>query len=488
MRWPARSGRPAFSTGMQPCSRLGPGTMIPYLRQIRAVARWTSFDTSTPDGRSDERYRRIVLTTASSMAVRAVGLLAGLVTVPLLLGHLGKEQYGLWTAITSIVTWATLFDLGLSSGLVNLVARAHGREDPVAGREAFATAFVSLVAVAGILAVLLAVTLPLVPWSSFLGAQGVLPDDVVRWSVAAALGAFLIGLPLGTVPQVYAGYQKTYVVNAFNLLGSILGLAVLVWAVVVGASMPILVLSLAAGGLLASSLALAYAREALPWIRVRFTHVSRDALRALTARSIPIFLFQLGALAVNETQVIILARQSGLSTVTDYAVAFRLYAVIASLIQLGTASFVPPLREAHERGDRAWALRAFRNLQVIRMTLAVLGGLGLVVLGNLVLRVWLGRMDMTFGPSVWAPFAVLLLASVWGAAYSEFLWIMDRLWPLVGMVLMNGAITIGMTWWLAPTYGVTGAVVATTVFTVGVASWALPLMARPLLRSRAEPG
>jgi O-antigen/teichoic acid export membrane protein len=462
--------------------------MIPYLRQIRAVARWTPFDTSTPEGRSDERYRRIVLTTASSMAVRAVGLVAGLVTVPLLLRYLGKEQFGLWTAITSIVTWATLFDLGLSAGLVNLVARAHGREDQAGAREAFATAFVALLAVSATLAVLVAVTLPLVPWASVLGARGVLPDDVVRWSVGAALGAFLIGLPLGTVPQVYAGYQKTYVLNGFNLLGTVLGLAVLVWAVLGRAPMPILVLSLSAGGLLASSLALAYARRALPWIQFRVAHVSREALRALAARSIPIFLFQLGALAVNETQVIILARRSGLSTVTDYSVAFRLYAVIASLIQLGTASFVPPLREASERGDHAWALRAFRNLQVIRTTLAGIGGLGLIFLGNLVLQVWLGRTDMVFGPSVWVAFAVLLLASVWGAAYSELLWIMDRIWPLVAMVLMNGGITVGLTWWLAPAYGVTGAVVATTAFSVGVASWVLPAMARPLLRSRAQEG
>jgi O-antigen/teichoic acid export membrane protein len=462
--------------------------VIPYLRQIRAVARWKPFETSTPEGRSDERYRRIVLTTASSMAVRAVGLVAGLVTVPLLLGYLGKEQFGLWTAITSIVTWATLFDLGLSSGLVNLVARAHGREDQAGAREAFATALVALVAVAAGLAILAGVFLPLVPWSSLLGARGILPDEAVRWSVAAALAAFLIGLPLGAVPQVYAGYQKTYVVNAFNLLGTILGLAVLVAAVLGRASMPALVLCLSAGGLLASSLALVYARKALPWVQVRIAHVSRNALLELTSRSIPIFLFQLGALAVNETQVIILARRSGLSTVTDYAVAFRLYAVTSSLIQLGTASFVPPLREAYERGDRAWALRAFRNLQVIRLAMAGVGGLGLVVLGNLVLRLWLGRTDMSFGPGVWISFAVLLLASVWGAAYSEFLWIMDRIWPLVVMVLMNGLITIGMTWWLAPEYGVKGAVVATTVFTVAIASWSLPLMARPLLRSRSEQG
>jgi O-antigen/teichoic acid export membrane protein len=460
--------------------------VIPYLRQIRTVLRRTPFDTSTPEGRSDERYRRIVLTTASSMAVRGVGVLAGLVTVPLLLGYLGKERYGLWAAITSVVTWASLFDLGVSSGLVNLVARAHGREDSTAAREAFATAFVVLVAVAAVMGLVVAVTLPVIPWSALLGARGVLPDETVRWSVAAAVGAFLVGLPLGTVPQLYAGYQKTYVVNAFNLLGTVLGLAVLVAAVLGRSSMPVLVLCLSAGGLLASTLALIHARRALPWIRVRLAHVSREALHALTERSIPIFLFQVGALAVNETQVIILANRSGLSTVTDYSVALRLYAVMASMIQLGTASFVPPLREAYERGDTAWAPRAFRNLLVIRMSLALVGGVGLVVLGNLVLRVWLGRTDMAYGPGVWVPFAVLLLASIWGSAWAELLWIMDRLWPLVGMVLMNGVVTVGMTWWLAPTHGVTGAVLATTVFAATVTSWVLPRMARSLLHRGAD--
>jgi O-antigen/teichoic acid export membrane protein len=93
---------------------------------------------------------------------------------------------------------------------------------------------------------------------------------------------------------------------------------------------------------------------------------------------------------------------------------------------------------------------------------------------------------MAFGPSVWAPFAVLLVANAWGASYTELLWIMDRLWPLVAMVLVNGATTVAMTWWLAPAYGVTGAVVATSVFTVAVAAWVLPVLARPLLRAQAD--
>jgi len=191
---------------------------------------------------------------------------------------------------------------------------------------------------------------------------------------------------------------------------------------------------------------------------------------------------------VNETQVIILARRSDLATVTDYAIVLRLYLVIVSVIQLGTSSFMPPFREAYERGDLDWARRAFQHLQRVRLLMAIGGGLGLVLLGNTVIRVWLHRGDVAFRWPVWVALAVLLLATVWGTAYVEFLWIMDRLWPLVVLVAMNGVTTVVLTWLTVPTHGVLGAVVASTVFTALVSSWALPTLARPLLIPATKSG
>ncbi len=460
--------------------------MLQILRQIRAVTRLEPFDPSTPEGRSLERYRRIVFTTASAIAVRTVSVLVGLVTVPLLLSYLGKERFGLWTAITTVVTWATLFDFGLSNGLVNLIARAHGREDTEEATRLFSTAILALSAIAFTLSLVALVVVPLVQWSGFLGVRGVVDESTVRWSVAAALGVFILSLPLGAVPQLYSGYQKTYVTNAFALLGSLVGLGVLVAAVRLEAPLPLLVLALSSTGLLTSATALAYARKAIPWVKVRTRHATRTALRALTERSVPMFLYQIGALAVNETQVLILARRAGLSTVTDYAVALRLYLVVVSVIQLGTSSFIPPFREAQERGDKGWATRAFRHLQRVRLAMAFGGGAGLLLLGNPLLRLWLRRSDIAFGWELWAALTVLLVATVWVTVYVEFLWIMDRVWPIVGLVVLNGISTVGITWALAPSHGVLGAVLASSAFTVLASSWALPLMARRLLVSYGE--
>src|SRR5690349_12437842 len=60
-------------------------------------------DASTPTGRSRERFRRIGLTTASSIAARGISFATSLITVPLTLHYLGTERYGLWATLSSII-------------------------------------------------------------------------------------------------------------------------------------------------------------------------------------------------------------------------------------------------------------------------------------------------------------------------------------------------------------------------------------------------
>ncbi|MBN2576666.1 MAG: MATE family efflux transporter [Deltaproteobacteria bacterium] len=458
---------------------------VRLLPRVRLLLRLRPFDDATEEGRSLERYRRIGLTTVSGFAYRLFSMAISLVTVPLILGALGKARFGLWTTITTVTAWVALFDLGLSNGLVNRLAKAYGRQDNDEANRYFVTALAAMIGLAAILAVVLAVAIPLVPWSRLLGVRGEVDDATVLWSVVAMLGAFVVTMPLGVVTQLYAGFQRAYATNGFNLVGVLVGFGCLLLALWLAAPMPLLIVAISAGAVLAPIAALAYAlARGFPWLRLRYRDVSRSALRSLMALSVPMFLFQVGALAVNETQSIILAQRCGLATVADFGIAMRLYLLTASLIQLGTGSFLPPLREAHERGDTQWARTAFGRLLVVRLGIALAGGLVMSLLGNAIVRVWLGRTDIAFARHVWIALAVLQVSTVWASTYSELLWIMDRLWVLVALVAANGAVTIWLTWRLAPQHGVLGAILAVGAVTVLLNVWLLPILARDLLRPR----
>src|SRR5215471_17509807 len=82
-----------------------------------------------------ERYRRAGLTASTSYIAKALTVLMGFVSVPLTIGYLGAERYGVWLTISSLLMWVALTDFGLTgNALVNVLSEAIGRDDREAAR------------------------------------------------------------------------------------------------------------------------------------------------------------------------------------------------------------------------------------------------------------------------------------------------------------------------------------------------------------------
>ncbi|MGB7809652.1 MAG: lipopolysaccharide biosynthesis protein [Polyangia bacterium] len=440
------------------------------LRKLASLLRLKPFETSTESGRSLERYRRIALTTASGMVIRVFSSLLGLISVPLVLSYLGKERYGLWATITAVVAWASLFDLGLANGLVNLLSAAHGRDDKAEAQRHLSTAFAALVLMAAALSIVFLLGIGIVPWGKVIGARGVADESTIRWSIAASLLLFVVSLPFSGTAQVYAAYQRSYLLNGFVFGSAVLGFALLLLALRLHVTMPLLILMYGIGGPVCGAMAFLYAtRKIMPWLRPRIRSISRQHLRALFSLSLPIFLFQIGALAVNNTQAIMLAHRCDMSVVASYSIAMRVYLLVITVVQIGTNSFVPALREAYERGDHDWTRRAFTRLVRLRLAITMGAGCAVILVGDTFLRLWLRRTDIAFGREVWAAIALLMVAATWTSSYSELLSIMDRLWLNVAAVLFNGTMILLLTYWLGRHYQVLGAFLAIALPTLLVA-------------------
>jgi O-antigen/teichoic acid export membrane protein len=131
--------------------------LLKKTKSALSVFRFRPFDTSTEAGRSKERLRRAAITTVSAGGARAIAVLASLVTVPLTFHYLGAERYGLWMVLISIIGMMSFADLGIGNGLVNAISDAYGRDDQRLAKESVTSAFVIMVVIALVLAVVGAV-------------------------------------------------------------------------------------------------------------------------------------------------------------------------------------------------------------------------------------------------------------------------------------------------------------------------------------------
>ena len=71
------------------------GTTLKTIRDTLSLLRFTAFETATEEGRSRECHRHIAWTTVTAAAAKASAATAMLVSVPLTLGYLGPERFGL---------------------------------------------------------------------------------------------------------------------------------------------------------------------------------------------------------------------------------------------------------------------------------------------------------------------------------------------------------------------------------------------------------
>jgi O-antigen/teichoic acid export membrane protein len=455
------------------------------LRNLRSVIRLRPFDTSTPEGRSNERYRRAALTTVVSTTSRVLGIFTGLAWLRISFSYLGRERYGLWMAVGSLITWANLADLGLARGMQNHLSHASGKDDPELAARYVSTGLFTLGSIALALAVACSPAVLLVPWTRVLSVENPALAGETRAVVAAVLACFLLEFPLSVVPTIFAAYQRGYVSAAFNVLGSLLSLATLIAVTRLGLQLPWLIVATSGSGIVMTMLSFAYALKSMPWIRPRFRFATVGTLRALAATSGALFVFQIGALLINQTQNLIIARRLGLAEVADWTILMRVYVLPAAVIQVIDLPLIPAFRDAYVRGEQHWLRTAFWRVTKLKLVIAVVAAGLFPLLGDWVASLLAGQ-GMHFSWQLWVASAFLLLVAVWNSSFNDLLISVDRLRLLVITVLINGLVTPVLSYFLAPSLGLLGVMLATPLFSFAVSGWLLPLACRDLLEPRAE--
>jgi len=451
---------------------------------VRQLWRLRPFDHSTVEGRSRERHRRAFWIVTTNFASRGIGAAAGLVSVPLTLAYLGKQQYGLWMALGSLLTWMTLGDFGMARGLQNHLAEAYGNDDADAAARHMSTAFVALTVVAIAAGVAFAPALYFVPWERLLRVTE--PDLVaeLRPAFAALMVVFLAQFPLNVVAQAYAAYQRSHVANLFAIAGNVVSLLMLVVVIQLRLGLPWLILASGGVSVLVTIVNFWYLVRDMPALRPRLAFVSGPTLRALLELSAPMLLFQVGSLFINEAQIVLIARRLSIAAVTDWSVFMRVFQVPVLIVATIEAPYAPMLREAFVRGDAGWFRRTFYGLLKGKFALTLAGAAAYLAVGDVLVRL-LSNGSISFGPYVWALAGIALIAGCWNGTYNVLFMAVNRIWLLVGAILMNAVVTLGLTYWLAPS-GMPGLLIAYFAFSLVVTSWLLPVLARPVFAEAAS--
>jgi O-antigen/teichoic acid export membrane protein len=371
------------------------------------VLRLTAIDTTTPEGRSADRYRRIAWSTATGITGRLVGVAITLVTIPLLLSYLGRERFGLWLTLTSIIAMLGPLDLGIGNGLTTLISRANGRDDRLEIRALVSSGIAISLAVAVLLGAVIAIAYPITPWAALTNVGSPVAISEAGPAAAALAICFALGIPLGLVSRIHQGFQEGYIANAWVVVGNLLALALLVLALLSGAGLPLLVLAIAGGPLVAAGLngAVLFFRQR-PWLRPGLTRVDQRRARILLGTGGLFVVLQLSLVVGYQSDNVVIAQMLGAEAVPAYAVPMKLFMLAPTLLSFALAPLWPAYGEAMARRDAPWVSRALRRSIALALAINVPVALVLLAFAPAILQLWVGE---AISPSP----ILLLTLTVW---------------------------------------------------------------------------
>jgi O-antigen/teichoic acid export membrane protein len=368
---------------------------------MRKVCEWGKylrlhpFDTSTETGREQERHRRIAISSVSAFVGQGVNYAVMIAMVPLLIRHLGQEQYGLWLAVSSMATFTAFADLGLGNGLINVLGKAHGLDDRTVAREYVSSGFFILTGVAVILGIVGGLIIPAIDWNRFFHLE---TEGARAGSTAAVLiffFLFVINLPVSIVQKIQMAYQENYVNSLWMAAGKLAMLAGAVAGVMTNRSLLYFVTVLTGAPLgiwLMNGLVL-FGRHR-PWLRPGIRFISRVSAKELLRTGFFFFVTGISGVLAIQIDTLVIGRFLGAGQVPVYAIPLRLFMICTTLLGFVLMPLWPAYREAIVRGDMLWVRKTFKRTLRLTFVTTVPAAILLVFLTPGLIYLWTGTSLM----------------------------------------------------------------------------------------------
>ena len=179
------------------------------------------FDNKSALSKNQERTKNTMIHIFFSLCLKAINIAVNFLLVPMSIGFIGSEKYGIWLAISSIFTWFSLFDLGFGHGLRNKLTESLANENIKLSKIYVSTTYAIVSVISVVVFLVLLFVNALVDWSSILNVSIEFSNDL-SFLFIILLSFFSLQLVLRLITSILFAKQKPSIPPLIYLIGNII--------------------------------------------------------------------------------------------------------------------------------------------------------------------------------------------------------------------------------------------------------------------------
>lgn len=338
------------------------------------------------NARSVAMKKNIIL----SLLIKGVSIVVSFLLVPLTLGYVDSELYGIWLTISSIVSWLHFLDIGFTNGLKNRLGESIAMNNWERGKALVSTTYSMMFFIFIPLCIILTICIPLINWAGFLNVNPIY-NEAIKDAMYVLVICFCLQMILNVLTAVIAAYQKVALSSSFTVIGNILSLVIIF--VLTKCCPP-------------SLLALAFAISAMPVIVLliasfyfysgRFKKVApsvrtynKKYIKDLFQLGARFFIIQIQMLVLYQSTNILISNVSGPEDVTCYNLAYKYIGIAMMVYTILLQPLWPAFTDAYAKKDFDWMKNIYRKMTKV-FIICTFAIVLMVVLSPIVYKIWIG--------------------------------------------------------------------------------------------------
>jgi len=366
--------------------------------------------------RSLKAKRNIVM----SLIVKGGSVVISLLLIPLTINYVNAAQYGIWLTLSSLITWAALFDLGLGNGLKNKLAEFIALNKINLARSYVSSAYAILLVISVLLFLVFWSVNSNLNWNSILNI-GQAKNNGLNSIVLLIFGFFCIQFVLQLINTVLTANQEPAKTGILNFIGQFFTLiAILILAKYTTGSLLLLVWAFAGIPLVVLLLgSIWFYKHNYKPVSPTFKLIKPSSAKKLLVTGSTFFIIQIAALVMYESDNIVITRLFGPKEVTTFNIAYKLFSIILMFFIIIIAPLWSAFTEAYTKGDFDWIKNAVASANKLWFILSFCAVL-LLLLSPWLYHLWLGKtISVPLNLSV--AMCVYCVAFIWQAIHVQLL-------------------------------------------------------------------
>lgn len=338
-----------------------------------------------------ERSRKALVNIVISVLMRGVSIVVSLLILPLTINYVNPTRYGIWLTLSSIVGWVGFLDLGLGNGFRNRFAESLAKDDTRLARQYVSTTYFALSAITVASLLVVNVANLYIDWPAVLNVDSSYKEELTK-VFAIVTSFFCLNFTARLVSTMFTADQKPSLSAVLNGVSDILSLIVVfILTRVSEGSLTNLALYYSGVPCLVMILAtlIAFSNKPYKQYAPSWSTVKVSLLKNIFDLGIAFFVIHLCMIAIFQIINIVISRELGPDSVTQYNVAYKYFNILNLLITIILAPLWSASTEAYVQKDFLWLRSIVKKLELLSLALS---GMGLVMLAisSFVYDIWIG--------------------------------------------------------------------------------------------------